>query len=152
MTKVVSQCVLCGGAALALMGCGGDPLVGRWRPAASPMPLPNGIELSTLFELRTDGFAVTETTGAGSCAGQLRVTTPWRTAGNTITLDGTMQTCAGEIVCTVMSTEVRLDCATYGQGGTLFTGMYALSNGNNTLTLTSMVNGSTASATYTRVQ
>ena len=111
------------------MGCGSgssNPLVGRWTVASSA----GGETTQTTDELNSDGTLVVTSTGSGACTGTETVTgLQWAATSSSVTFSGT-GTCSGGITCGPFS----INCASMQSYAGSCT--YALSNNDDTLTLT----------------
>ena len=129
--------------AAAGMGCGGgssNPLVGSWTQASSA----GGQTTQTTYEVNGDGTVVVTTTGSGSCTGTETVTgLQWAATASEVTFSGT-GTCSGGLTCGA----ITISCAS----NTTYSGActYALSNNDDTLTLSACTGTSNTTLIRTR--
>lgn len=138
--------------ALSAAGCGGSPLVGKWRAAASG----GGLSVDQNLEFKGDGSVVVSQTGTGTCSGSLTLTGRYTVSGMNLTIDNSSPMCTGMVTCDFMGTPITIDCSavTMGMMGmTMTTATYSVSSDNNTLTITTAGGdgGMSSSTMFTRV-
>jgi hypothetical protein len=131
--------------ALALHGCGSNPLIGNWSTTVSPQT-DSTLTLGTAYN--ADGTVTYTITGTGMCTGSLSYSgLRWASTSNTLTVSGTA-TCSGAGV-TCPGSAGMLTCGSTGPAAT--TCNYALSSNNMSLTLSGCTMGADVfNATYTR--
>ncbi len=142
----------------ALGGCVGNPLVGTWIATAS-----GPINTTVTLTLNGDGTASSNLKATGGSAGGMTVTCTgdgvtqsgfrWSSTMTTLSITGT-PTCSGASTCMAGGMTLEINCGTLMSSGMMPTMMpeatYALSNNNNTLTITTMSGGMTNSTTLMR--
>jgi hypothetical protein len=115
--------------AAAVAGCGGgkgSPLDGTWTVSQSK----GGVVVTEAIALNSGG-TLTDTVTTPSCAGMVTGSLDWTATLTTITTTGT-STCSGTLTCPGGT----LTCTTLPPLLPAGTATYVLSNGNNTLTIT----------------
>lgn len=153
-----SKLVTAFGAAMALCGCAGNPLVGSWSASQTE----GGLNGTVSLTLAGDGAASVNLNYTGGTASGMTFTCTgpgimqsgyrWTATATTLSVTGT-PTCAGSITCMAGGMPQTLDCSRLSMGGMtpsmLDAATYSLSNNNNTLTLTTTASGMGMSTTLT---
>jgi hypothetical protein len=133
-------------------GCAANPLVGSWeQPSGS-----GGFTFTTTINLAADGTATLTIAGSGSCSGmQTYQGITWSSSSTTLTFSApsTGPSCSGMLTCMAAGTSVNIDCTQTQSMSQQTNGActYALSNNNNTLTISACSGGGmSGTQTYTR--
>jgi hypothetical protein len=140
MTSLLAPLAL----AILGMGCSHDPLVGTWSKSLMVLTFTG----SQSYEVNANGTIVVNTSVASSSCTGSWVTTgyTWAATANSITFSGT-PTCTGQLTCGTVS--VACSNNNQLQAGSC---TYALSNNDDTLTLTNCSGTGTTNDTLFRTQ